>query len=379
MIFLPTLFLLLIIILIYVILQTAFSVDCTSYDDYIKRLHIDDLNDPIKHLKDVRGIVNLPNININSSSIQENESAKCADEALFLGEVDEKSIKQYEDECVNKCTTSSSILVINEGEEYYFHDKLLQTGVWCVPHTFECNLPTGYVVYGLQGPVCKSKFPRCFGGALATKVIACKDESYTFTNSILWDNLHNVRVDPMTIEMTDEDEKLPGGEYRFTCQYSNDEIGNKLQDHPLDRLHPTKNRCVKNVPSAHPSAGMKVDEIGWYCDCGKFEDTRLLNEDPHRMKSTCTPYPKTITEVNYSTFDVKTPYKCWNIMSPITDLVKSNPCINVTEVGINQDTITLRMADQSDYANDKSTGVFMNHRNSEENKHNLKTEASYWT
>ena len=209
--------------------------------------------------------------------------------------------------------------------EYYSNGVKLTEGSWCVIDSVPCNTKTGYVVATVNSTLCKSKYPNMFGGPSATTVVACNNEYYPATGSILWDNLRNEAVDPLTINMAREDEMLSDGTYRFSCKYNEDINGNNYIPHPLNRFHPIRDPCKNTIYKASVDVKAVVTPMDWFCDCGNYAKTRVKNLDQENLKSTCTSCIKT---VDPSTNTITVPFNCFNLNSSYKAAREMLPCIS---------------------------------------------------
>lgn len=242
-------------------------------------------------------LANLPDLQVGVP----NYSKGCKQGAVYLGT--NVTNPAY---CKQVCGSEGKIIQIDKDATYYINGTKLTEGSWCVTHEpIECNTSTGYVLAGVNGAVCRSKFPEIIGGEKANKIEACNDSIINSTNSKLMDRLHNEQVSLSTV-FTDVDEKLENGEFRFVCEPGRDIHGNKYLIHPEARFHVIPDPCKESGAKLHDSVGLKyTQDNNWYCDCGKFEETRVSNFNSRNAQTTCT---NCILEKKEDL--VKIPYQC---------------------------------------------------------------------
>ena len=249
-------------------------------------------------------LANLPDLQIGAPQY----STTCSHGAVYLGSNVTNPIY-----CKQVCGNDGHIIQIGKETTHFVNGVQLSEGSWCVTHDpVECNANTGYVLAGSNGATCRSRFPEIIGGDKANKIEACNDNIVNATNSVLMDNLHNEPVTLNTI-ITDVDEKLSNGSYRFTCKAGRDVFGNKYMIHPEARFHVIPDPCKESGARMHDSVGVAITDDGWHCDCGDFNTTRVKNltSDPKSSCSSCVlkkvnnqieiPYPCTTSD---STFDM---------------------------------------------------------------------------
>lgn len=292
------------------------SIDTKKHYDYLNTTSINKINSETETLLEINPLNNLPEVKYINTGNQEIDDAQ--KDALYLG----PNIENDNYKCAN------TLMVITETDEYYLNGAKLKTGTWCVKKQNNCNLRTGYVVSGPSGLVCRTKFPNMFGGNDASKIVACNNEVYPSTSSILWDNRYGEPVNPFTVLMTDENEQLPNGDYRFTCKYTQDEMKNNYLPHPLNRFHPIRNPCTKTIFSAGDSIKMNITPTDWNCDCGDPHISRVWPLNDNNLKLGCSScvFIKYNDTENHT--DYKIPYSCLTNNSPIGKLSDIVPCIS---------------------------------------------------
>jgi hypothetical protein len=241
--------------------------------------------------------------------------------------------ENYTSLCANTCGGAGRLVTIeSDQDEYYVNGTKLGIGVWCTVRPLPCNLKTGYVVASINSYVCRPKYPNMFGGPTATNILACNNDVYGATGSQLWDYKFNVAVEPSTVIMTNENELLPDGEYRFRCKFGRDTNRNAYVANPLNRFHPMRNWCNKTVPSAHPDVQLKItsNPNTWICDCGDYQVTRVKNADPQNPQSTCSAcileYEGNLTEERIKGLNIIYPRPCFNVNSPYVQVLSDCPC-----------------------------------------------------
>lgn len=288
--------------------------DSKAYFNYVARFSPEKLNSNLSGLSDTNPLDKLPSVKFTNTGNSEVEMAQ--KDAMYLGPADGTSY-----------TCHNELMVVKPVDEFYMNGNLLRPGVWCVKKLSECNLRTGYVATGLNSLVCRTKFPNMFGGDLATRIVACNNEKYPHTSSVLWDYKYDKGVDPFTVTMTDEDERLVDGRYRFACKFTKDDMNNNYIAHPLNRFHPIKNPCNKTIFSANEQIKLKYDMNGWSCDCGNKHSMvrRMIPSDPKSGCSSCS-FLKVAVDLNRINF-VQYPYSCLTVNSPISKVKDTVPCM----------------------------------------------------
>uniref|UniRef100_A0AAU8GEY1 PIF-2 n=1 Tax=Faxonius propinquus nudivirus TaxID=3139431 RepID=A0AAU8GEY1_9VIRU len=332
------------IIFILIYYFASLNIDTSAYFKYLKETNIDFLNKSLIELKNANALVNLPNINIITNNSEVDNIQQCKDGPIFLGETN--SNKNYENICKNSCGYNASVVYITNEVEYYSNDQKLTEGVWCILNNIECNPKTGYVISTINSKLCKSKYPRMFGGEAAMDIIACNNELYPATGSVLWDTANNEAVNPLTIIMTHEDETIVDGTYRFVCKFSESDRGNPYIPHPKDRFHPIIDPCNKTITRASYNVHTTISENNWFCECGDFNETRVKHLDESNVKSTCTSCYKEIIADK-----LKLPYLCFNQFSNYKNALNILPCLNYKDNGNECDSVYLNVTKLSDTTN----------------------------
>ena len=327
------------IISIVILLSIIYIMFYLDYDfkpmfEYLNSLNVTVANSDLTNLINNNSIGNLPAINITTNNTDVERLQTCSQGPIYMGErVDDFACKKL-------CGSSGTALLVNPGDEIFSNGQKLDTGAWCTVVRPKCNLNTTYVVATANSVACRSKFPRIFGGPTGDRIIACNNSSTFNVNNILWDYQKNTRVTPQTL-LIDEDEKLPDGSYRFRCKFSDDVFENQFIAHPVDRFHPIRNYCSKQIYRA--SREIRLTE-NFDCDCGNFRDTRVKNKianDPSTPCSNC---------FYEQTGSVRTvPYDCIKPSSLYYDAYSSVPCMpsKVVTRGTYCDTIKLDVEEDS--------------------------------
>lgn len=306
------------------------NVDTSEFFRYISNLSTEFMNKNLINLLNANPISNLPKINLITTNQEiTNIEEKCSKGAVFMGTDSEAD---YTQKCFNSCGSTGRILKIATGDEMYLNGILLTKGFWCSIRETNCNLRTTYIVASINGVVCKSKYPNMFGGEEGNLITACSDEITPQGTNQLWDYLNNEIVDPSLIDMSNEDEQLSDGTFRFRCKPGADLYGNLYIEHPLNRFHLIRNVCNKTVVAANENVLLIDDDNdNWHCDCGDFDATRVRHENPDDNQSTCTSCYYSNTNHDYTI-----PIKCFRTMSDYTKFSESLfPCLDgkYTQVG----------------------------------------------
>jgi len=308
----------------------SLRVDTSAYFDYVLKLNAQLENEAVANLINGNSLVNLPNITFITNNPEIQQQVNCQNGAIYLGPNDGSN---YIGACKSQCGGAGNLIVIEtEADEYFVNGTKLGVGVWCSVQPLPCNLKTGYVVASLNSYVCRPKYPNMFGGPTASNIIACNNENYSATGSQLWDYKFNVAVDPSSVIMSNEDEKLSDGTFRFRCKFGKDTNRNPYVENPLNRFHPMRNWCNKTVPAAHPDVKLRVTTSPdtWLCDCGDYRITNVKNADPDNPQSTCSACIYELTgdlqEERFNGAEITFPRTCFNINSPYTQVFTDLPC-----------------------------------------------------
>lgn len=348
-----------IVILVLVYHFALINVNVTDYFKHVIAMNAKLANDKLSQLMNANSVVNLPHVNLVTDNADVKGHQKCKDGAIHMssgggGGGDNRAL------CKAMCGDGGKAIELHDGDEWYDNGRRLTAGAWCVTATARCNMRTGYVVATASGVACKTKFPNMFGGESAATVVACHNQVYRATGSVLYDYLRNEPVDPLTVAMTHEDELLPDGRHRFACKFSDDSHGNRYVANPLNRFHPMQNHCNKTLFRAHRSVTLAEDVQGWYCDCGEFNETRVRNADPRDRKSTCTScYAQRLVRDD-GAMAYKVPYQCFTQNSKYAMAASEFPCAGkkFTENGGDMcGTATIELMEVSDGDEETVVGV----------------------
>lgn len=355
-------YLLIFSIILCVVIVYFFSllkINISEYTKYLVNTTTTLLNKDLAQLINANTLSNLPNINISTNNADLNEMISCSDSLKYLGPINtsDENYKAYRNLCKNTCGGNGELIIIKEGQEYIFENTFLDPGVYCTINPPICNMNTGYVVATINSTICKSKYPSMFSGPTASHIIACNNEKYAATGSVLWDYANNEAVDPITVVMTHENETLPDGSYRFRCKFAETSNGNPYIPHPLNRFHPLVDACNKTIVRASYDVHANVQENSWTCECGDYDITRVKHLDPGNLKSTCTSCFHSIVNDNENS-SVKVPYLCFNTNSLYSAPKTMQPCLEFNTNGNNCDSLTLRMHTKyADVNPDNSTEI----------------------
>lgn len=280
---------------------------------------------PLQSLLNGSGINNIPQLNIISSNVGVTTANDCGRGPIRIGANGSQS------DCVRVCANSNvNMIEVKPGEQYVFDSTMLDEGVYCVvgPRP-ECNMRTTIALMTINSIVCRPKFPNLIGGPLGTTVVACNNQFVNDPQNYLWDFKLNKRVDPLTVNITDEDERLPTGKYRFRCRFRGlDDRGNRYMAHPYNRLHPMVNYCASSIYQAHPSVRTVIDRKfdRFRCDCGDYRETRVQNMIPDDNTSVCSHLTQSVKVEAKERKILELPYKCFTLFSTLTDVGKYPPC-----------------------------------------------------
>lgn len=301
---------------------------------------------------------NLPFINVVTNNTEINEIRKCINNPVYLG--DGPITDALYSSCFGYCGNSADIITVDETSEYYYNSIKLSIGNWCVIDPPVCNPKTSMVVATIQGNTCQSKYPQLFDST-GFKTIACNSTEINNVKNKLWDNLNNIEVDPLEISINNQDELLPDGSYRFTCKFDYDPVTqNKIIPHPLNRFIPALDNCTSSIFAAHPAvhAEFITDDnnypIGYTCDCGEVNETRVTNVDgtPKSKCSSCI-----LSSTNNS---ATVPISCFTTSSTILTAQSGRPCGDqkFTNSNVYCDTANINITKTNGATIDTSKGVY---------------------
>ncbi|UVX94868.1 PIF-2 [Callinectes sapidus nudivirus] len=335
------LFFSILIIIILIVYFVTLKVDPTEYFNYLLDSKLSAMNEKLMQLKNANTIYNLPEVSLQTNNENIENLINCKNTIKLMGPYteDENTLKKYRNICKNTCGGSGQLIMVENLYDYVYDKEFVNPGVYCSVDPIPCNHNTGYVVATVNGTTCNSKYPRMFGGVSATDVIACNNEKNPSTGSILWDYANNEIVDPLTVQMTNEDETLPDGSYRFRCKFGETSNENPYIANPVDRFHPMADKCNDSIHRADYSVHAKITDTDWFCDCGDFSITRVKNLNEGDPKSICTSCYREIKDNK-----LQTPYMCFNLDSPFTATKKYAPCLEYSRPGNPCNTIEVETA-----------------------------------
>lgn len=290
----------------------------------------------INSLLNGSSINNIPNIHIMSDNDLIEKANACTTIPMPTS-----SYHETDHDCIKQCLNSSAkLLVVDHDETVIFSNVKLDPGKYCsIAPRPQCNTKTTLALMTVNSVVCHPKYPRVFGGKYGNTCLACKNTTNVDPRNVLWDYKKNTAVDALDIDINfNENELMPGTNhnFRYRCKFDGvDEKGNKLMEHPYDRMQPIVNTCASLIYKAHPDVKTVFHKNHTVtCDCGDVEVTRVQHLVPDDKQSLCA--PRTNVYNNVST-DNKTPttklkrettliYDCFNINSPVTDVATKRPC-----------------------------------------------------
>lgn len=279
----------------------------------------------LENLFNGSGVDNIPIININSPNTQISTANRCQSSPLFLGSSHDFTDTNCVQTCLNK---DAKMFYVEEDHTIYFNNNRLTSGSYCtLTKRPECNMHSSIALMTINSVECSSRFPNIYGGEYGTTIVACNNKAINNQDNILWDNLTNTPVDPWTTIISDENERLDDGNYRFECKFNGlDEKMNKFIPHPRNRFHPIKNYCASLLYNAHPDVKTVFEKDTFKCDCGNEQETRVKNLYPENFQSPCSSKTFSTKNIDKSKQLITIPYSCFNMFSPITDVLKMQPC-----------------------------------------------------
>lgn len=284
-------------------------------------------NHNLENLLNGSDINNIPNLNLTTTNPDLAVVNACNKSPV---EVPSSSTT---DDCIRICANGgATVMKVSEGDTIIWNSsKQLNSGSYCtIGPRPQCNMKTTVALMTLNGVICKSKFPEIVGGENGNKVIACNNSIIQDPQNVLWDFEKDEAYNPYKTLMTDPDETLSNGKYRFRCKFDGTDVRkNKYIAHPTNRFHPIRNYCASEIYEASPEVTTVFSKDGSYhCDCGDVRDTRVANRDKNDRTSLCVE-----GVVAYTTqcmvkerHKMIIPYRCFNNFSSIADVSKFPPC-----------------------------------------------------
>lgn len=284
------------------------------------------LQDPeVGKLVNADTINNLPNIDITTTNNEVNQAIRCRDTAIFLGTLPSTD---YHMKCKTTCGGSGTVVHIkSSSEEYYYRGSKLDPGYWCVVNNVRCNTNTSYYVASVNSWICRSKYPDMFGGPGGDDIVACMGPDQMTSNGVLarlWDYSTDTPVHPRDTVLTNQDEMISSGRYRFGCKIL---VNNYIQ-HPLNRFRIVQNPCTIHLTTKLNKVNEKskfvkyslqntgTDRYDWGCDCDTA-NSGLFNQQSGNKRTTCT---ECVTTYNKLTKALEFTYECLTGFSPFYKL-----------------------------------------------------------
>lgn len=314
---------LIVALLVYVLLHYRFDGNTErSADEMAMRLYE---NDGTRALVNGSGVNNIPNLRIVSTNAEVVRANGCGSGPVYIGVTGEDS------DCVRTCVNDTAKAVhVGDGETLTYQSTVLKPGVHCLLGARpECNMKTTVAMMTVNSITCRTKFPRLFGGKTGGDIVACNNSMINNPQNVLWDYAENRRVDPWRSVVTDEDERLSDGSYRYRCKYSGlNERENPYIPHPYDRFHPITNYCADLVYRAHPDVRtvFSDDRNSYTCRCGDPSVTRVRNLVPDDPASQCSDVVYDVVRDVKERKRITVPYRCVTVHSPLAEVGRYPVC-----------------------------------------------------
>ncbi|ATZ81582.1 PIF-2 [Drosophila innubila nudivirus] len=314
----------LVIYAIYLLLYYSFKDDIELENE---KTAIKLSNNKIQNLLNGSGINNIPSLNIVTTNPEIIKANECGNGPAYIGKTG------TDHDCTQICSNSSaSVINVAENEMYIYENTTLQVGAYCIiGDRPQCNMNTSYAMMTINSVTCRPRYPELIGGPLGNTIVACNNRDIIDPQNILWDYKFNEKFNTFTTILSNVDETLEDGSYRFQCRFNGyDTRKNQYMAHPFNRFHPIRNYCASGITSAHPNVKTIINpETGTYeCDCGDFNETRVKNIDPNDKTSLCSNVSFDIKDDVKNRKLMTVPYRCFNLFSPISDVGTYLPCPN---------------------------------------------------
>lgn len=130
--------------------------------------------------------------------------------ALYLGPNDIYT------ECADKCKSGDYEYIYIKPNQRVIINKKELSGSYCIKKTFaKCNLNVSMAIVGDDSFKCVSQFPTILGGESGNLIVACDGKIDDLLLKTTYDT-----VVPTNLTLSDFDEKLDDGRYRFKCHDS---------------------------------------------------------------------------------------------------------------------------------------------------------------
>lgn len=314
---------LIVAVLVYVLMHYRFDKNIErSTDEMAMKLYE---NDGTRALVNGSGVNNIPDLRIVSTNAEVVRANNCSSGPVYIGVTGDDS------DCVRTCLNGSAKAVhVRDGDSFTYQSAVLQSGVHCLLGARpECNTKTTITMMTVNSITCRTKFPRLFGGKTGGDIVACNNSVINDPRNVLWDYSENRRVDPWRSVVTDEDERLPDGTYRYRCRFKGlNERENHYIEHPYDRFHPITNYCADLVYRAHPKVRtvFSADRNSYTCRCGDPAVTRLKHLVPDDPSSQCSDVVYDVVRDVKERKRITVPYRCATLFSPLADIGRYPLC-----------------------------------------------------
>jgi len=243
---------------------------------------------PLSRLLNGSSINNIPTLRLVKAPPQVARANHCADGPVSLS----GSHDTTDTECARVCVNDGARAInVHANDIVVFNSIVLHEGAHCyVGPRPDCNMRTAIALLTINSVTCRSRFPKLVGGRTGNDIVACNDNNIRDPQNVLWDYKENAMFDPFRTSVTDEDELLADGTYRFRCKFNGvDSNSNVYQAHPVSRLHAIEKYCASAIYAAHPAVRTVFSDDGrtFSCDCGDFSETRVRPIDPNDSRSRC--------------------------------------------------------------------------------------------
>lgn len=154
----------------------------------------------LEYTDGISGLENLPKLDFD------NEPPLCY-EILYLGPDDIPT------DCSSRCGSAEYEYIFVDKDHTFVVNKIRLQGAYCIlKERAKCNLNLSVALIGDDGYKCISKFPQVLGGESGNMILACDGK--------LEDRLLRktyVSVVPSNLNISNFDEILEDGSYRFAC------------------------------------------------------------------------------------------------------------------------------------------------------------------
>lgn len=223
-----------IIFVFYIFLQPLIIFLLSWYSSNFSETY---LRQNLSYTTDISGYDGLPDFSKGDQLIGLATNEESCQNGFYLGPNEQIAEKVNCSEICNATSAKQFEYKYITDKNIVINNRYLRRGGWCLPTQLaRCNLNISLAVKSVGKYECVSRHPKLLGGAYGNDIVGCAP-IYEFR-----DNLKKIIYSqdvPSTLSIDNLDEKLPNGEYRYTCNttpffstFENKKtLGNRFQLH----------------------------------------------------------------------------------------------------------------------------------------------------